>query len=397
MKRGSTEPQALVIRRYGVRGVVDWRPELEAELRRANSLCNQFIEHFRSAEERYRAAVDAASGPEAAAIEDRIARLAEHYDELRRARMAKRRESGRRIADRDAAVEERQLRLEISTARAALRTLHKHAAATCKDALAEIETWRRKADDDARRGAGVYWGTANALQNRFDGARKALLQRRAQGLPAEMRFRPFRGEGLIHNQIQGGISAQEFAERYLIIGGNGRRDTQARVVAYTERDRPAITVTRKRKGKTEVYQTQGRGEPKYVSAAITMHRELDPKSRIKDVELVLQRTPRETALTKDHWSAARSRLIISGERKDGEVEPCAAEVLAINLGWRITDDGLRVAQLLAIPHASPSTSSYRYASSMPSVRSKKRRLPSIPASMPSCRRYVVCRSLRRPM
>ena len=356
MKRSTNAPADLVIRRYGVTGLSDWDDDVTDELRRANALWNKLVEIHRHAQTEYDAALAEDAGVVAAG--ERVAALSMQLDQLRAERKAQRRASRSRSFAPEIRVEMDRLYALLRTAKGAHKSAKAAAKAGRVPVLQRIEAERRAASEEARRHSGIYWGTANAIAAKFETARSAILKKRAVNLPADLHFRAFRGEGLIHNQITGGgITLEQLRAggRAVQIEGAGKRATLT-MTAYSRQTGEPRIFRRYRKGKIETVTTRGPGEARRLSAEINLHRAVAPPDadtgnlRVKDVELVVRRNRFATRLTPAHdrWSVRDSRAIITMAAPAGttQIDHPADEIIAINLGWRLTDDGLRIAAIV---------------------------------------------------
>lgn len=199
----------------------------------------------------------------------------------------------------------RRVRAALKTARAALRddaSVGAQIAAVNDAAKAE-----RKA---ARAACGVYWGTYLLIEQAIDAARRH---------PTPPHFRRWTGEGAVGVQIQGGMAVTDLADDTRL-----RLDMTAQAVPNRQgKPRPRV---RLRIGSTEAR------DPIWAEWPIIYHRPLPEDGRIKCAKVVRRRV-----CGKDEWS-----LHVTVQTP---MPPAAAvdapSVVAVDLGWRRTPEGLR--------------------------------------------------------
>lgn len=173
------------------------------------------------------------------------------------------------------------------------------------------------------------WGTYLLVEAAADAQRKKLPLYRT-GEPNDPQFRRFRGEGAIGVQLQGGLPVFALES-----------DTQIRVMPAP--DLPARgdgSPRRRGRGALEarelwirVYTADDGRSPVWAKFPMRMHRPIPPGAVIKAAKVVLRKIgPRE------EWSLHMT-IDDSAVEKSG----CGEGVVAIDVGWRAFDDGVRVA------------------------------------------------------
>jgi hypothetical protein len=224
-----------------------------------------------------------------------------------------------------------ELRVEIKAARAAKsavvgqlrearRALREDEAVTAR--REEIDAAFAEQRRAARASCGVYWGSYLLVEAADDASRKMPLYDGAE--PNDPRFARWENEGRIGVQIQKGMSEDELVD-----------DTRLRVTQMPLP--PGADPTSKRSAKRRMCElwmrvgSEGR-DPIWARFPMVMHRPLPPGCRIRGAAVALRRIgPRE------EWSVA-----ITVEF-DVELRSVPAEgAVAIDLGWRQLDHGVRV-------------------------------------------------------
>lgn len=151
----------------------------------------------------------------------------------------------------------------------------------------------------------LYWGTYNAVSQADD---------RARGGKDDPRFHRWEGTGQLTVQIQNGMNVEELEA--------GSRN----VVHLTGRGRHRIL---------KMWIASVKRKPIYASFPIVYHRELPPSARIKQVRVVSRRIG-----TKLKWSA---QFVLDVARRDICLPPPEKKRIAIDVGWRTFQDGVRIA------------------------------------------------------
>lgn len=166
-----------------------------------------------------------------------------------------------------------------------------------------------------RAACGVYWGTYLLAEAAMDRARQS---------PTPPQFRRWDGSGAVAVQIQGGLSVAD------LLAGS---DTRLRLVARPGSD-----------GWSDLFLRVGSGgkggprsrEPVWAVARVRLHRPLPESATVKWCSLF-----RERVAGSDHW---RVLFTLTGEFAPKPRAPEGAPTVAIDLGWRVREDGsLRVA------------------------------------------------------
>lgn len=201
----------------------------------------------------------------------------------------------------------RRVRAALKTARAELRD-----DASVGAQIAAVNAAAKAEQKAARAACGVYWGTYLLIEQAIDAARRH---------PTPPHFRRWTGEGAVGVQIQGGMTVSE-----LLAADDPRLQldlTPQPVPGRSGKPRPRVRV---RVGSTDTR------DPMWAEWPVIYHRPLPEDGRIKTAKVVRRRV-----CGQDEWS-----LHVTVQTP---MPPAAAvdatSVVAVDLGWRRTPEGLR--------------------------------------------------------
>lgn len=300
---------------YGLLKPLDWGDDCETQITLQNRLWNKLVE----IEKGHRGAVDALQGadPAVAEIQSQIDAIDAELAGIAAERKRLRQETRRRVEtavdpDEIAAKRDRRrvLYAEIKERRSVVREEK-------REQLAALSEARYRAVTTARQQSGLWWGNSNAVIAAFDiAAREAIGGK-------ELRFRRYTGEGRLTNQIQGGITADK-----LMADGHSQITL-----------RPDPTDPRRLLFSATVY-TRGRGEERrMVTWPLILHRPFPEGAVIKSV--TVNRRPLGPAPQGVHgW---RWTVSLTCQVPDPEADQANRPACGIDLGWRQSAAGLRVA------------------------------------------------------
>jgi Putative transposase DNA-binding domain len=215
------------------------------------------------------------------------------------------------------AAQVRDLREALGFARALAREAKATARAELAEPLEAInadDLVRRKA---ARATCGVWWGSYLVQEDAMEQARKALDP------PG---FRRWQGSGHLQVQLIHGITAAELF---------GCQDTRVQLRAPApdawdtrrSRRRNCCTILRMRIGSNEDR------SPVWTEVPIFMHRPLPADAAIKRVHLL-----RERMADRERW-----KVQFTVETAEVKRAPAGHGTVAVDIGWRVMPEGLRVA------------------------------------------------------
>lgn len=157
---------------------------------------------------------------------------------------------------------------------------------------------------------GLFWGTYNDIVQRADAGKKH---------GGELRFRGFRGEGTLTAQIIGGAKADR------CVGG---------AHTFFQID-PQVSVAGKGRWARMRIASDGHRAPVWLAIPIVYDRELPPNADIKSVSM-----SRRLLAGKPHWQLNVTVNLPRPQEKQGR------SAVAIDIGWRLLPDGVRVAYWL---------------------------------------------------
>lgn len=302
---------------YGCLPPVKGEELVEEQLRLANRYHNKLVEIELTRRKQVREYL--ASIADVAALEGRVTRLLEELNSVRDEIKSRRQVARSNVDTSDLNARAKALRLSLSDAREELRAAKKRLTQdeAVKAKLDEINRAANEAVRQARAECGLYWGTYLTIEQGFDRARRGTK---------DPRFHRYDGEGCLAVQLQGGLPASE------IFG----IDTRVQVdpvpeAAWTspvrsERRRLSRTRIRIRVG------SNGR-DPVWAELPMIMHRPLPANSLVKWVRLFRVRVGR--------WYRYKVQFVV--ELTSPLQRPTGHGVVAIDLGWRQVEGGLRVA------------------------------------------------------
>lgn len=227
------------------------------------------------------------------------------------------------LALRDAKAAEGAARKAFSACRAALR----ESGALAEEAI-RINACALELITSARKFCGVYWGTYQLVEFAMRAASKMPLYDGSE--PSDPRFARWNDEGAVSVQLQGGLAVED------LFGGN----TLLRVNPVDPAAwKSPIRSERRRLSRTTLHLRVGSEarDPVWASFPMIMHREIPPGSVIKRVTATLRHIgPRP------EWSVEFTVELPPDARKTS----CGEGIVAVDLGWRMKEGGMRVAMYL---------------------------------------------------
>lgn len=210
---------------------------------------------------------------------------------------------------------------------------------------AEIDARALDLAKSARAHCGVYWGTYLLAEDAIQAARKTPLYDGAE--PNDPRYRPWLREGQVSVQLQGGLSAP------LLYGDDPRiRIGPPLAPARWDHERRAWDPGKANERHRTLYLRVGstdKGGPVFAAWPIILHRPIPSSAVIKRV----------TASLRYHGPRPEWTVEMTVDLPDEESIPAAGAV-ALDLGWRLMPEGIRVATWqattgesghLVVPHA----------------------------------------------
>lgn len=301
---------------YGLLDPLDWDTDCHEQLFRMNRFWNQLVEVERTHRAAYRTLMS--SVPDVAPIEARATELATEQTQLRAERKRLRQTARAKIATPEITDRLRHLATELQVARAEAKEAKAAAKLHMAAPIKALSDARFEAAKKARQNSQLYWGNYNAVFRSYEAARS-----RAMKDGTELRFRPFRGEGRFVVQIMNGCTPDELA-----CGTKPARLnlTPLPVPHRGGKPRPQLQMT--------IYTVDRHA--RLLTWPIIYDRPL-PQGYCRIQEVVVTRRKVGT-----RWRFA----VVFTCRVDATAVPSDnPDVCGINLGFRVTSQGLRIATL----------------------------------------------------
>lgn len=328
------QKQSVIVRQYGLRAPLNWGRDVDDELYRMNALWNTLVDIERANRERYRKIV--AESPVLAEISARIDALHSEREKLiaerNRRRAAARSKAKADTAEQDARL--KAIKAELAPLYDQRKSLAAQARAEQKPLLDALEAERKEAVKRARQQSGCFWSNYNAVIDSYNTARQKAMK---EG--AELRFRRFKWEGRLINQIQGGMTVDELfscahsqAGIRLTGTSRGRPIGVLYITAYTGHD------------------AEGRHVRRNIEFPIILHRPFPDGAIIKEVKVSIRR--RSPTIVRGTIETNNSVAIERGVPEYSVTFTCRAPApddtsgtigVGVNIGWKRVNGGLRVA------------------------------------------------------
>lgn len=316
---------AITAYRYGLRAPLNWDGDCEQQFLLQADLWNALVE----IEHEHRVTVRAVAAPEVAMLREEYETIRQVLDESVGRRSAARARARKKIPTPELDEEIEDLQRRRAEAAAKLKTATREAYTAHKEHLKALEEARQAKVTAARQQAasrGLYWGHYNAVLASYETARQRALREGTElhaGRPAK--------RGRLVNQIQKGMTPDEL-------------DHGARSEARLGPQHGGWPNPRFRTLTLTVF-TSGRGKDhrrRTVTWPIFLDRPLPEDAMIQ--EIAVHREYRSHCW---HWHAT---FLL---RMPDHREPPRGGRVAVNLGWRQTTTGLRVATLLRLGETKP--------------------------------------------
>jgi hypothetical protein len=323
---------AVLLLQYGLGEPLDWGEDCDIELKLQNDLWNRLVEIEHAHQDTFRALT--ADDPQVVVLKADEAVLEEKLTALLAQRKLLRAAARKRIPTRELNAEIADVKTQLKEARSLRQGAERAARGRVKD---RIEVLNKKWFEDvkqARNASGLHWGNYNAICVSYERARAAMLKKRAAHANAQLRFHRFDGSGRITNQIQGGMTVEElFADSRSQVAIEPLQENFHDLKLRSERrraSRSVLTVSVHRRN----------GVRRTVRFPIFVHRPFPPDAVIKEV--VVHRRKLADAV---RWTATfLCRFTVRAQPPESR-DP-DGDVVAVDLGWRRLDSGMRVATVM---------------------------------------------------
>lgn len=306
--------------KYGCHHPLDWAPDVDDQLRKQVELWNRLCEIEEANRAEYRRIIG--EDQVVAALESEVEAFDTQLQGLLDERKARRTKARRKAGvsdDIDGRIKE--LAATLKDLRGRLREARKAAREAVKTPLGALEERRRELVKEARKeaaAAGLWWGHYNAVMAAYDQARQKVMK-----TGGGIRRRHHDGTGRLTIQFQGGVTPED-----LFAG--------ARCEARIE---PAPRQTRKWHHLVLTAYAQGRAMRRTVTLPIAIHRPFPAGALIKSLTLTIRRV----APGQLRYEAVFS--VSTPDEQSDETTNRPLPTAAVNIGWRATTAGLRIATL----------------------------------------------------
>jgi hypothetical protein len=345
----------VLVYRYAVKGRI---PDVVIdEIRRGHILRNQITEIYRAADEQVAALYTAQPG--IADVQETAEAARRHVQELRDQIQAGKADGRTRRPDPDLAARLAAARQDLTGARAALRT----AKAAVRDTLKPQEKAIRDQAYTAVRAlypqavsgilfegtpapGAVYWATFNMVAAQQRAALGRVIQRRAEGQPAELGFRRWEGEGTIAVQLQRGAGDPPRSPAMLADPGAGKWRNVALLTPGLDEAAWAALPPAERK-RAELRFRVGSGDTATMETLrIVLHRPVPDGADITRMQVTVRRV-----------TSTRVKASIALTLRTPDPQPRAGgQPAAAHTGWRVLNDGsIRVAVIAGATSPPPGT------------------------------------------
>lgn len=314
LPRFDAENFEVTVYKYDLFPPTNWARDCDAELRGQNELWNKLVEIERLHIE----AVRAIAAPAVAELDAKATALDTQLTTLFDERVALRKQARTKVKSPELDAQIAELRASLKVVRDAAKVLRKEAYAAAKDDLKALDTLRFEHVKEARQKSRLFWPNYNAIVNSYDRARGRALK---GGI--ELKPRAFNGEGRLTNQIQGGITSKRIMDA-----------THSQIAIL-----PKLDKTRNPRGAVLRFKVRS-GEDRTAPSRVVywpfiLYRPLPSDGLIKEVTINRRKNGR-----KFNWSVA---FTITRPKASNLLPPRTGQAVAINFGWRLVEDGLRVA------------------------------------------------------
>lgn len=313
---------------YGITRMPDRLPEpvFEQAIKR-HRFYNELVALDKQFADRWQAIV-AASDADLALATERIAAMEAELEEAQAAVGKARAKHGGKCPA-DLASQVKDIRAELKEARAVAKSRKAEARATAKPRLDELEAERRAAIKAARQAAagdGLYWGSYNAVLEKFQTARQNMLKKRGTGQACELRFQRWDGSASWTIQLVGGASWEDITSgRCQLVQIDHVPAGAWESVLRGERRRLSRTTGRIRIGSNEDR------SPVWLEFPVTVHRPVPSSARVKMAHVVRKKTG-----LRWEWNL---NLVVTDDLPEAATGPA----VAVHFGFRREGDVIRVA------------------------------------------------------
>lgn len=311
-------PITTIAYQYGLLDPPDWDQDCHEQLYLMNRLWNSLVEIEHEHRTQYRALFS--NTHEIAPLEERAHTLENEQADLRAQRKGLRQQAGARVPTPAIDARLREIAKDLQLARGAAKQMRTAIKDRLQPQITALQNERFEAAKKARQQSQLYWGNYNAVLQAYETARSQAMK---DG--TELKFRRFDGQGRFVVQLQDGCNVEGLTQGTKPV----KLDlTPTPIPGRKGVPRPRLSMT--------VY-TRDR-QPRLVTWPIIYNRPLpEGFCRIQNVVVTRRRVA-----TRWRYAVVFTCLIDTPP----SVSPSEASC-GINLGFRTTSAGLRVATIHA--------------------------------------------------
>ena len=344
MKRQNDEKTVLV-RQFGCLNPLDWDEECQTQLWLKNKMWNNLVETERKHREEYYNIVNQYST--VAKLEEKKQPLMERALEIKQ-EIKNIRKSARTLAKTETAAlttELKEINKKVKELNIKLKEKRAIARVKLKPHLVALEQQRREKVKEIRQNSGLWWGNYNDVVSRYDVARDRAIKTNAQ-----LRFHSFDKSGTFVIQIQEKLTVDDLlngksnALKLTFMDQNewqrqsGRKPSRVKQRAGSRRDKRVYGVL---KFTLFTYKDEnGKRQNRYLTLPVILERDLP----IGDLKYAILKRTRYGEQFK--WRVTFTFSVDKDKLPFPEGWKESKRTAGINLGWKMTKDGLRVATLV---------------------------------------------------
>lgn len=324
---------------YGCLASVQGEKELVDAIFKRNQLWNKLVEIDRLFEEKFHVLIRESatrSGFDLNTLEREVAFLRDlksaFVDEAKRLRQRAR--SGKAKLPWRMQQDLARLKSCLQQKAAEYKETKKRVREANKGALEALENERKVAVKEALHSFALWWCNWGEEHLEYEAARKRVLQERRKGKPASLRFHRFDGTGKVTVRLR----ERGMAGSWGMPLKNAFRPNNAFWIEPVPPDawEHPVRAVRRKKARTRVHFRVGSNgrDPVWAILPVVVHRPLPEGCLIRQASVVRERVGRKF----------RRKVVVTVELQgDNRALLARAGVVAVDLGWRKTERGVRVA------------------------------------------------------
>jgi hypothetical protein len=314
----------VVVYKYDLFPPVDWDEDLTEELKRQNDLWNKLVQ----IEHAHVAAVREIGNAEVLHLEAQINELQTEVEAVINSRRYIWHDAKRKVPTPELDARIAEINKQISSITTEAKKIRTKTYHENRDRLIELETKRRENVKLARQQSGCFWTNYNIIIRDYERARQRTFR-----FGLELKEKGFWGEGRLSCQLINGCPVPKFMARQDGMVSIGPKPEWMR--ANGRRSGTSIKQGATLKFRAFNYKDcDGVKFHRFVSFPFIMYRPLPEECLIKEIAITRKRIA-------SRWKYAVVFTMTRPKREHKQVP--GYRPVAINFGWRKTEDGVRVA------------------------------------------------------